>query len=111
MPGCAGGTAPTRTFNPDSEIWFPSADSTLAGSALSKPHGLVMRERVVRRSNGAIEPCLPSPAKRLPAGPGWIHEIKHDGFRLLARRDGEAVRLPSRKGNDLGRRFLGITPS
>jgi hypothetical protein len=34
-----------------------------------------------------IEPCLPRPADRLPAGSGWIHEIKHDGFRIMARRD------------------------
>jgi ATP-dependent DNA ligase len=37
---------------------------------------------------GIIEPCLPSPAKAPPNGPGWLHEFKHDGFRILARRDG-----------------------
>jgi hypothetical protein len=36
---------------------------------------------------GFIEPCLPSPAKAPPSGPGWLHEIKHDGFRILPRRD------------------------
>ena len=41
-----------------------------------------------------IEPCLPSPADRLPDGPDWVHEIKHDGYRLMARRDGAGVRLP-----------------
>ena len=40
----------------------------------------------MRRRVGAIEPCLPSRAKRPPTGPDWIHEIKHDGFRLMARR-------------------------
>jgi bifunctional non-homologous end joining protein LigD len=34
-----------------------------------------------------IEPCLPTPAKTPPAGPDWLHEIKHDGFRILALRD------------------------
>ena len=58
----------------------------------------------MRRRVGAIEPCLPSPAKRPPTGPDWIHEIKHEGFRLLARRD-DRVRLLSRNGNDLNRRF------
>jgi hypothetical protein len=29
---------------------------------------------------GFNEPCLPSPAERPPTGPGWIHEIKHDGL-------------------------------
>jgi Resolvase, N terminal domain len=48
--------------------------------------------------NGFIEPCLPSSAPKPPSGDGWIHEIKLDGFRLLARRDAAGVRLltPSR---------------
>ena len=32
----------------------------------------------------------PTQADRPPSGPGWLHEIKHDGFRLIARRDGAA---------------------
>jgi bifunctional non-homologous end joining protein LigD len=54
---------------------------------------------------GIIEPCLPSPAKAPPSGPGWIHEIKHDGFRILARRDGAGVRLFTRNGHDFTARF------
>ena len=61
--------------------------------------------RIALGAIGAVEPCLASPAQRPPAGPGWIHEIKHDGFRLLARRDAKGVRLISRKGNDLTSRF------
>ncbi len=51
------------------------------------------------------EPCLPRPAKVPPAGPGWIHEIKHDGFRIIARRDAAGVRLITRNGYDLAARF------
>ncbi len=58
-----------------------------------------------RRSAGFIEPCLPSPAKRPPSGANWLHEIKHDGFRIMARRDGAGVRLITRHGNDFTRRF------
>ena len=54
---------------------------------------------------GIIEPCLPSPAKVPPSGPYWIHEIKHDGFRILARRDSAGVRLITRNGNDFTSRF------
>jgi bifunctional non-homologous end joining protein LigD len=54
---------------------------------------------------GIIEPCLPSPAKVPPIGPGWLHEIKHDGFRILARRDAAGVRLITRAGNDFAFRF------
>jgi bifunctional non-homologous end joining protein LigD len=63
-----------------------------------------LRERT-RPGLGIIEPCLPSPAKAPPSGPGWIHEIKHDGFRILARRDGAGVRLITRNGNDFTARF------
>ena len=52
-----------------------------------------------------IEPCLPSPAKEPPAGPQWIHEIKHDGFRIMARRGAGGVRLISRHGDDFTSRF------
>jgi hypothetical protein len=41
----------------------------------------------------SIAPCLPKPAKEPPKGPDWVHEIKHDGFRILARRNGDSVRL------------------
>jgi bifunctional non-homologous end joining protein LigD len=63
-----------------------------------------LRERT-RRSADFIEPCLPSPAKRPPDGPGWIHEMKHDGFRLMAWRDSTGTRLMTRKGNDFTHRF------
>src|SRR5271167_2760370 len=59
-----------------------------------------------RRLNaGFVPPCLPRPAKEPPAGPGWIHEIKHDGFRILAELDGGRVRLITRKGYDFAQRF------
>jgi hypothetical protein len=44
----------------------------------------------------AIQPCLPKPAKEPPAGSEWIHEIKHDGFRILARRNATGVWLYTR---------------
>jgi ATP-dependent DNA ligase len=56
-------------------------------------------------SAGFIAPCLPTKAHTLPSGGLWLHEIKHDGFRVIARKDGERVRLYSRPGNDLTYRF------
>ena len=58
-----------------------------------------------RPSSNFTEPCLPRPVDRPPAGPDWIHEIKHDGFRIMARRDSDRVRLLTRNGNDFSRRF------
>ena len=42
---------------------------------------------------GFIPPCLPIKAAKPPAGAAWLHEIKHDGFRVIARKDGPRVRL------------------
>ena len=56
-------------------------------------------------SSSFIEPCLPSAADRPPSGSNWIHEIKHDGYRLMARRDSVGIRLITRKGNDWTTRF------
>jgi len=54
---------------------------------------------------GFIPLCLPIKAPRPPAGAVLLHEIKHDGFRVIARKDGARVRLYSRPGNDLTRQF------
>ena len=54
---------------------------------------------------GFIQPCLPMKAPRPPSGAFWLHEIKHDGFRVIARKDGARVNLYSRPGNDLTDRF------
>jgi ATP-dependent DNA ligase len=59
-----------------------------------------LRSERTRPGLGTIEPCLPLPAKAPPSGSGWIHEIKHDGFRIMARRGGAGVRLFSRNGHD-----------
>jgi bifunctional non-homologous end joining protein LigD len=54
---------------------------------------------------GFIAPCLPSKTDKLPSGSQWLHEIKHDGFRIIARKSGSRVSLYSRPGNDFTRRF------
>src|SRR5215469_16320102 len=54
---------------------------------------------------GFIAPCLPTKTDKLPSGSQWLHEIKHDGFRIIARKTGARVRLYSRPGNDLTYRF------
>jgi bifunctional non-homologous end joining protein LigD len=54
---------------------------------------------------GYMAPCLPTKTDKLPSGSEWLHEIKHDGFRVIARKNGAQVRLYSRPGNDLTYRF------
>src|SRR6202030_3804151 len=44
-----------------------------------------------------LEPSRASPCQKPPSGPKWIHEIKHDGYRIQARIDGRTTRLFTRK--------------
>jgi bifunctional non-homologous end joining protein LigD len=53
---------------------------------------------------GFIAPCLPTNAPT-PSGAEWVHEIKHDGFRVIALKNSKRERLYSRPGNDLTYRF------
>jgi ATP-dependent DNA ligase len=52
-----------------------------------------------------FEPCLPRPAKEPPSGPNWIHEIKHDGFRIVVQKEAEKVRLNTWDGHDFTDRY------
>ena len=54
----------------------------------------------VRHPPGFIAPCLPTNAHAVPSGPQWVYEIKHDGFRFICHRDGDRVRVFSRRGID-----------
>ena len=54
------------------------------------------RER--RSPPGFIRPCLLTPATTVPTGPDWLHELKHDGMRVIARKAGDRVALWSRNG-------------
>ncbi|MEH2672396.1 hypothetical protein IF803_36890 [Bradyrhizobium sp. UFLA06-06] len=44
-------------------------------------------------------------ARRTAPGPDWIHEVKHDGHRMLVIRENERVRLLSRNGSDWTKRY------
>jgi bifunctional non-homologous end joining protein LigD len=60
------------------------------------------------RADGFVDPCIPSRAAKPPSGPDWVHEVKHDGYRLIVRRDGEVVRLFTRRGYDWTDRYPAI---
>jgi hypothetical protein len=44
----------------------------------------------------AFQPRIPSRGTTVPAEEDWLHEIKHDGYRLIVQRDGQRVRLFTR---------------
>ena len=92
----AGGSArrSARTLWSDSDS---RARGAILDRMLSRP-----RSRPIIRF---IEPCLPRRADKPPAGRDWIHEIKHDGFCIMARREAAGVRLLTRNGHDFAGRF------
>ena len=63
---------------------------------------------MLQRPSGFVEPFLPSTAERPPSGPEWVHEIKQDGCRLMARRDPVGIRLLTRNGHDWSPRYPAI---
>jgi bifunctional non-homologous end joining protein LigD len=58
-----------------------------------------------RRPPRYIEPCIPTRADKPPVGHQCIHKIKHDGYRLIARKQGDPVRLFARRGYDWIHKF------
>ena len=71
----------------------------------STPGATTTRRRDLTLPAGFIPPCLPMMAPRPPSGSLWLHEIKHDGLRIVARKDSRSVRLYGRLGDDLTERF------
>jgi bifunctional non-homologous end joining protein LigD len=43
-----------------------------------------------------------------PEGAGWVYELKFDGYRIVARIEGDDVRLFTRNGNDWSARLKGL---
>src|SRR6516164_2101842 len=72
----------------------------------TKPHGRPFGQAWAKRNETApmlaledartalvdlVEFCIPTTGTKVPSGPGWLHEIKQDGFRLRVERDGDLV--------------------
>jgi bifunctional non-homologous end joining protein LigD len=66
---------------------------------------MLSRPSPSKKRPGLIEPCIPTLASHPPKGPQWVHEIKHDGYRLIARKTAGRVRLFTRRGYDWTDRY------
>ena len=76
-----------------------------------RPAMLWVPSRPVRSRSkppGFILPCQPALSERPPTGPDWLHEIKFDGYRVIARKDGVQVRLWARTTSDYSKAFTRI---
>jgi bifunctional non-homologous end joining protein LigD len=63
------------------------------------------RGRPLKAPAAFIHPCQPIVAKQPPIGPGWAHELKHDGYRLQIHVHEGRVRLFTMNGNDWTKRY------
>src|SRR4051794_40462825 len=62
-----------------------------------------------RQPPGFIRPAQPVLVATVPSGAGWLQELKHDGFRIVANKEGDDFRLWSRSGRDWSVEFAAIT--
>jgi hypothetical protein len=67
-----------------------------------------MAMSINRVPGGFVIPAQPVPASKPPSGADWVHEIKHDGYRIIVRHDGPTVRLYSRNAYDWTVRLAAI---
>jgi bifunctional non-homologous end joining protein LigD len=91
----------TAVGAPAAAIW---RDERQASSGLEAP------KKPKSKAKGAeppdfIEPQLAKPMTKPPEGPGWVHEIKFDGYRMQLRTSGDAATLRTRKGLDWSSKF------
>ena len=116
--------APEITAEETSHLTGRTSDQVAAQGALRKDHAARTAVKGARKVAlpdigkiaGArkkllptfVAPMLASPADKPPSGPKWVHEIKHDGYRIQARIDGGNVKLLTRKNIDWTERFAAI---
>lgn len=73
----------------------------------SRPRPKIARLAGATRSElpARLDPQLATLVKAPVDGDGWLHEIKHDGYRMLARLENGVVRMMSRTGRDWTGKF------
>ena len=87
-------------------VWDSQQGGEIAGSPAAKPARKSAPFGARKRAMpDRIVPQLASPADSAPDGPEWLHEIKYDGYRLLAFIKPGEVRLITRNGLDWTQKF------
>jgi len=89
------------------QVW----DTTKPAKRATAPKATAKAATKARRKAGEdelpdfVEPCLATLQEKPPAGEGWLHEVKFDGYRLQARVEHGKVKLLTRSGLDWTARF------
>ncbi|HEX4182275.1 MAG TPA: DNA ligase D, partial [Caulobacteraceae bacterium] len=108
----AGADRPAKPFMtvagaPAGSVWQSNRGGTAAAGLIAPTKG---RATAAKSTTAAelpafIEPQLTKPVEKPAAGPGWVHEIKFDGYRMQLRTEGGVGKLRSRKGLDWSDKF------
>ncbi|HYF07747.1 MAG TPA: DNA ligase D, partial [Acetobacteraceae bacterium] len=77
--------------------------------AMASTPATTSRRESSTRLSAFIPPMLCTLVEHPPQGPGWLHEIKLDGYRMEALITGGRARLLTRNGHDWSARFPEIT--
>jgi bifunctional non-homologous end joining protein LigD len=102
-------------------VWHSNREDPLKGASQGRPGGPAARPRhdfaaraaaVPRAKKAAlprtVQPELATLVDEAPAGDEWLHEMKFDGYRILARLDAGKVSLVSRNGKDWTSHFPSV---
>ena len=87
--------------------------STARPAQFRAPAGLRTDLAAIGRKSTLMEvsPCLPKLVKSPPQGSRWVHELKYDGYRVLAYLHHGSVTLRTRNGLDWTHRFGDVPES
>jgi bifunctional non-homologous end joining protein LigD len=104
----ATGNAWYRKDGPDVEKAASSRSSAAAKKTKVADFGPALKKMPKEKLPDFIAPELASQSETPPPGDGWLHELKLDGYRIQARKDGNGVQLLTRTGLDWTHRMKTI---
>ncbi|HEX6143301.1 MAG TPA: DNA ligase D, partial [Geminicoccaceae bacterium] len=89
----------------DESVWLPDSGLAPAPTPPKPVRPSSLKGARKAKLGAAPAPQLATPAKLPPDDPGWLHEIKFDGYRTIARIEDGAVRFITRGGHDWTERY------
>ncbi|WP_317891460.1 DNA ligase D [Edaphobacter acidisoli] len=91
------------------KAWFrKNASDEPSGTNALKSWTARLKKMPAEKQPRFVKPQLAAPAAKPPSGSGWLHELKLDGYRIQARKDGSRVQMFTRTGLDWTDRFSAI---
>jgi bifunctional non-homologous end joining protein LigD len=94
------------------QAWYRKESSVGDDKAVAKrgqpDFGAALKELPEEKQPAFVKPQLALEAETPPEGAGWLHELKLDGYRMQARKDGARVQMLTRTGLDWTARMRAV---